>query len=134
MAGALAKLGVRQAFVVCGRDGLDEVSLSAVTLFRRVRGSEVTSGEWTPGDFGLPACAAAELKAEDAAASARLIRRILANEDLPAAHVVIANAAVALLAAERVADLREGAASAAEALRSGRAADVLTTLQRTTDH
>src|SRR5206468_9975124 len=53
LAGALAILGTRHALLVCGRDGLDEVSLSAPTLVREVRGHDVTAWEWTPEDFGL---------------------------------------------------------------------------------
>src|SRR5262249_48101698 len=41
MAGALARLGTRHAFLVHGRDGLDEVSLSGPTLVREVRGNTV---------------------------------------------------------------------------------------------
>ena len=36
MAGALAQLGTRQSFLVCGRDGLDEVTLAGPTMVRRV--------------------------------------------------------------------------------------------------
>src|SRR5262249_46223520 len=53
LAEALAQLGARRALVVCGRDGLDEVSLSGPTLVREVCGHRVTTWEWTPGDFGL---------------------------------------------------------------------------------
>src|SRR5438309_621101 len=38
LAGALARLGTRHALLVCSRDGMDEVSLSAPTLVREVRG------------------------------------------------------------------------------------------------
>src|SRR5207244_899203 len=40
MAGALARLGTRNAYVVCSTDGLDEVSLSAATCYRHVRGDD----------------------------------------------------------------------------------------------
>ena len=53
LAGALAKLGTKQAYLVCGRDGLDEVTLAAPTMFRQVCGNKVMSGEWTAADFGL---------------------------------------------------------------------------------
>jgi anthranilate phosphoribosyltransferase len=56
MAGALARLGTRRALVVCGRDGLDEVSLSAPTMVRDVRGDQIVALEWTPLDFGLEPC------------------------------------------------------------------------------
>ena len=35
--------GTRRALLVCGRDGLDEVSLSERTLVREVRGNQVTA-------------------------------------------------------------------------------------------
>src|SRR6185295_14286193 len=70
VAGALAKLGTRRSFVVCSRDGLDEVSLSAATLVREVHGNEISAWEWKPIDFGLDACNLVELRAACPAASA----------------------------------------------------------------
>ena len=64
LAGALSLLGVRHALLVCGRDGLDEVSLAGPTLVREVRGHQVVAWEWTPEDFGLERCAAEELRAD----------------------------------------------------------------------
>src|SRR5207248_9649593 len=54
MAQALARLGTTRALVVCSRDGLDEVSLSAPTDVREVRGSAIIAHEWTHATFGLP--------------------------------------------------------------------------------
>jgi anthranilate phosphoribosyltransferase len=50
---------------------------------------------------------------------------VLAGEDGPARRVVLANAAAALLAAERVATPRDGVARAAAALDGGQARAVL---------
>ncbi len=125
MAGALALLGTRRALLVCGRDGLDEVSLSAATLVREVRGHRVAAWEWQPADFDLAPCTLAELTVEGPAQSAAVIRAILDGQDSPATRVVLANTAAALLAAERVDTLREGVRCATEALASGRARDVL---------
>jgi anthranilate phosphoribosyltransferase len=130
LAGALARLGMRRAFVVCSRDGLDEVSLSGPTLVREVRGSTVRGAEWTPADFGLEPCSSAELAVAGVEDSARVIRAILAGDDGPAARVVVVNAAAALLAAERVGTLAEGVARARAALAEGRARQVLDRLIR----
>src|SRR5262249_44095534 len=129
LAHALAQLGIRRALVVCGREGLDEVSLSGPTLVREVRGRHVTSWEWTPGDFGLEPCAPADLVVTGPEESAAVIGAGLDGRDGPAARVVIANAAAALLVAERVATLAEGVARARDALRDGRARDVLERLR-----
>jgi len=125
MADALAKLGTRRAFLVHGRDGLDEVTLSASTMVREVRGHQVMAHEWTATDFGLEPCSLEDLCVATPEASAAIIRGVLAGEETSALRVVLANAAAALLASERVATLREGVEQARESIRSGAAARVL---------
>jgi anthranilate phosphoribosyltransferase len=125
LAGALARLGTRHAFLVWSRDGLDEVSLSAPTLVREVKNGQVTAFEWTPHDFGLEPCVLAELCAEGPRESAAIIREIVAGKDGPARRLVLANTAAALLAAERVSSLAEGIAQATEAIASGKAQQLL---------
>jgi anthranilate phosphoribosyltransferase len=125
MAGALARLGVRHAFVVSGQDGLDEVSLSAPTLVREVCGRVVTAREWQARDFGLEPCKPEELKVSGPEESAHVITAILAGRGGAATRIVVANAAAALLAAEQVGTLVEGVARATEALQTGRARRVL---------
>lgn len=130
MAGALARLGTRDALLVCGRDGLDEVTLSGPTLVRRVRDGRVESFEWFPSDFGLEPAAIADWKADGPDASAATIRGVLAGEDGPARRVVLANAAAALLVSGRASGLPEGVALAAKAIDSGEARRVLEGLAR----
>jgi anthranilate phosphoribosyltransferase len=130
IAGALARLGTAHALVVCGRDGLDEVSLAAPTQVRQVRGAEVVAWEWTADDFGLPPCPLGGLLADDAAASARVIEGVLRGAEGPASCVVLANAAAGLLAAERATSPRAGVAMAREAVRAGRALQVLEKLRK----
>jgi anthranilate phosphoribosyltransferase len=129
LAGALARLGTRRALLVCSRDGLDEVSLSAPTQVREVRGGRVSAWEWTPADFGLEPCALAELRADGPEESAAVIRGVLDGHDGPARRMVLANAAAALLAAERVGSPGEGVARAAEAIDTGRARQILERLK-----
>jgi anthranilate phosphoribosyltransferase len=130
MAGALARLGARRAFVLCSRDGLDEVSLSAATMVREITDGQILSSEWQPEDFGLAPCTLGELFAPHAAASAAIIQEVFRGAQGPARRIVLANAAVALVAARKVGDLREGVALASEAIDSGRADNVVETLRR----
>jgi anthranilate phosphoribosyltransferase len=128
LAAALARLGTRHALLVCGRDGLDEVSLSGPTLVREVRGNAVIAAEWTPADFGLAPCCLDDLRVEGPQASAAIIRAVLQGEEGPARRIVLANAAAALMAAEKTTSLPEGVAEAAHAIDSGRAMGVLNDL------
>jgi anthranilate phosphoribosyltransferase len=129
MAQALARLGTEHSLLVCSRDGLDEVSLSAPTLVREVRGSDVHAHEWTAADFGLAACSLGELTAADPRASALLIEEVLAGKEGAALRIVLANAAAALLAADRVTSLRDGVELGRAAVREGKALLVLQKLR-----
>lgn len=128
LAAALARLGTRHALLVCGRDGFDEVSLSGPTLVREVLGNAVIADEWTPDDFGLAPCRLDELRVEGPQESAAVIRAVLQGEDGPARRIVLANAAAALLAAEKAASLTDGVTQAAQSIASGRALKVLDNL------
>ena len=50
------------AFLVCGRDGLDEVTLAAPTMVREVLHNRVISHEWIAADFGLEPCSLEDLQ------------------------------------------------------------------------
>jgi anthranilate phosphoribosyltransferase len=128
MAGAVARLGTRHALLVCGRDGLDEVSLSAPTLVREVRSGAVTAFEWTPADFGLEPCRLDDLVVNGPGASAALLRDAIEGREGPAYRITLANAAAALLAAERVTTPREGVELAASVIADGKATRLLSAL------
>jgi anthranilate phosphoribosyltransferase len=131
LAGALAQLEIRQAYIVCGHDGLDEVSLSGPTVFRRVRSGAVTSGRWLPDEFGLAPVSLADVQADSPAASAGIIRAVLSGEQTPAARLAVANAAAAIFTAERADSLRHGVELGWQAIRSGRASRVLESMRLT---
>ena len=121
LAQALAELGAERAFVVHGADGLDEVSISAETYVSEVREGAVRSYKVTPEDFGVPRAPLEALLGGDAAENARIIRGILDGEPGPRRDIVLANAAMALVAACLAGDFREGARLAAQSIDSGAA-------------
>ncbi len=133
LAGAIAQLGTRQAVLVCSQDGLDEVSLSAPTMVRIVRGGEYESTLWHPVEFGLETISLASLKADGPAESAAMIRMVLKDEEGPARRIVLANAAAALWAAEAVKTLREGVEKAESTLKAGRPRAILEGILATHD-
>ena len=130
LAAAIANLGIRQAVLVCSFDGLDEVSLSAPTMVRVVRGNEYETREWSPDDFGLASVNVRAIRAKDSTESAAMIRGVLNGGDGPAKRIVVANAAAALWAAEAVPTLKDGVAKAETALREGKPRAVLAALCR----
>ena len=125
LAEVLGRLGTRRAFVVHGEDGLDEVSLSGPTTLQELREGRVHAFSLTPEDVGLERASLAVLKGGTPAENADRIHAIFAGAAGPDRDFVLINAAIGLLAAERVESPTEGVKLAAEAIDSGAAARAL---------
>lgn len=98
MAQALALLGTKNAWVVHGTDGLDEITLSGETLVAEVFGNKLRFFKITPEDFGLQRADIKHLKTDSPEQSAKIIRDVLASQRRDEARsLVILNAAAALI-------------------------------------
>lgn len=133
IAGALAELGVKRAFVVHGAGGLDEISLAGETLAAEVRDGTVRRFTLTPEDFGLERAPLEAVLGGTPGENAERIRRVLAGEGGAARDIVAMNASAALVACGAAADFREGAAMAARAIADGSAAEKLAALVQFTN-
>jgi anthranilate phosphoribosyltransferase len=125
---ALKLLGSERAFIVHGRDGLDEISISGPTDMAVLENGAVTMQTVTPEDAGLVPAPLSAIRGGDAAHNAAALTRLLAGETGPYRDIVLLNAAAALVVAGAAGNLREGAGLAARALDSGTARAKLKTL------
>jgi anthranilate phosphoribosyltransferase len=130
VAEALRRLGTRRALVVHGDDGLDEISAAGPTRVSEVADGTVRTHRLEPRDFGIAAAGPAP-RADDAAASAAIVRAILAGETGPARELALVNAAAVLVVAGRASGWRDGYEQAARAISSGAAAAALARLVAT---
>ncbi|HUG69461.1 MAG TPA: anthranilate phosphoribosyltransferase [Pirellulaceae bacterium] len=128
LAQALSLLGAKRAVVVCGEDGLDEVTLSGATKVTEVTGDALTALIWHPADFGLRESGKESMLVDGPRASAAMIREILAGKPGASRDIVVMNAAAALWTAGVDDSLSECAAKAAEAIDCGAAEDLLAKL------
>ncbi|SFI18696.1 anthranilate phosphoribosyltransferase [Planctomicrobium piriforme] len=128
IAGAVSRLNLKRAIVVCGNNQLDEVSLWGTTQVWDVTPGEIQQFAWNASHFGLPECSPEDLKITSKDDSAQVIRNILDGRPGPARNIVIANAAIALLCSGAVDTPAAGVQKAAEAIDQGRAAAILTKL------
>lgn len=127
---ALALLGCRRAVVVCGEDGLDEVTLAGATNVTEVTPSGIRETTWQPDQFGLATNDLDSLRVDGPEASAAMIRDVLGGSRGPARDIVVMNAAAALWTAGKCETLGECARLAGEAIDVGRAEKVLSDLIR----
>jgi anthranilate phosphoribosyltransferase len=81
LARVLSNLGVKNALVVFGRDGLDEVSVSSSTSVCEVRSGAFKSYEIRPEDYGFRRCDKSELTGGDPRENAAIMRAILSGRE-----------------------------------------------------
>ncbi|HJT36466.1 MAG TPA: anthranilate phosphoribosyltransferase [Pirellulales bacterium] len=125
LAAALARLGGKRALVVHGSDGLGEITLAGETHVTEVRDGELREYTLMPDDFGLRQADLEAARVDGPAASAAIVRTVLAGVAGPAREVVLLNAAAALWLADKTDTLPGGVGLAAEAIDSGAARELL---------
>jgi anthranilate phosphoribosyltransferase len=131
MAEAIAALGAAHALVVSGRDGLDEISLSAPTRVAEVRAERgVDEYEIAPEDFGITRSGLDSLRAAGVSASAAMLRAALAGEGGPAGDVLALNAGAAIYAGGGAESIAIGVNLAREVIESRRALATIEKLVR----
>jgi anthranilate phosphoribosyltransferase len=130
VAETLARLGVRHAFVVHGRDGLDELTLNGISDVAEVREQTVRNFTLEASEAGLAQAPLSTLSGCDARGNAWLIGKILEGEHGPPRDVVLLNAAAALIIAGRAADFAGGVRCAADAIDSGAGLQLLAQLRK----
>ncbi len=126
VAEAMAKLGVRHAFVVHGSDGLDELTLTGESEVAEIRDHSIRLFRFEPESAGLSRASIEALRSDQTpAGNAAMLEAIFTGERGPRRDVVLLNAAAALVAAGLAGDFGEGVAIGAAAIDSGRARQTL---------
>jgi anthranilate phosphoribosyltransferase len=113
--------------------GLDELTTTGVSTVWVVSSGEVSQTVLDPSSLGLAPATIEDLRGDDAAHNAAVVRSVLAGEAGPVRDIVVLNAAAAIAASAGVAGPGElsdaigtGLARAGEAIDSGAASALLT--------
>jgi anthranilate phosphoribosyltransferase len=124
MADVLMRLGVEHAIVFHSEDGMDELSIASPSHVIEIDGRR-RDYELDPTGLGIKRAPLEAVKGGGPEENARLAREVLQGAKGPRRDVVLLNAAAALRAAGVAREWDDGIGAAAEAIDSGRAADVL---------
>ncbi len=125
MAHVLSQLGVKNAMVVYGTDGLDEISMSAPTSVCEVRNGSFRKYVIEPEQFGMKKCRKEELTGGTPEENAKITRAILNGEKGPKTDAVILNSAAALYVADPDLTMEEAVKKVKEVIDSGKASEQL---------
>ncbi len=118
---ALRLLGAKSAFVVHGHDGLDEISVCAPTRVSQLEDDMIRTYDIYPEQYFGRLAEPDQMTGGDPDENAAITRMILTGEKGPKRDVVLLNAAAALVACRKAADLKTGIALAEQAIDSGAA-------------
>ncbi|MBU1992348.1 MAG: bifunctional indole-3-glycerol-phosphate synthase TrpC/phosphoribosylanthranilate isomerase TrpF [Patescibacteria group bacterium] len=113
-------LGRKKVYIVCGEDGLDEVTLCGKTFVCELDNGEIKNYMIDPEDFGVKRCEFYEIAGGDKDINTRIALDILKGK-CNSRHVdlVLVNVALALKLSGKVKDLKEGYALARELVQKG---------------
>ncbi|MFT5868428.1 MAG: anthranilate phosphoribosyltransferase [Paracoccaceae bacterium] len=132
MAEVLQALGSETAWLVHGGDGTDELAISAPSKVAALANGTITEFEIAPEDAGLPVHKFEDILGGTPQENGRAFAALLDGAKGAYRDAVLLNAAAALLVADRVTDLKEGAKMAAESIDSGAAKRAVTKLAQIT--
>ena len=113
-------LGKKNIFVVCGNDGLDEVTLTGETYVHELKNGEIHECTIVPEDFGVKRCDFKEIKGGDADFNKNIALEILKGEcETRHQDLVLINVALALKLAGKEMDLKKAYQLVKQHLSSG---------------
>ncbi len=131
MARVLKNLGSVKAYVVHGKDGLDEVSITGETVISALENGTVRTFHFTPEEAGLKRARIEDIAGGDVLENAAHIRHILEGANGARSDAVLLNAGFVAVLADRAPDPAQGVRLAREAIESGKAAALLEDLRET---
>jgi len=118
MARVLHGLGVRNAMVVHGEDGMDEISINSRTKISRLQDAEIETFYLEPEELGLSRYRLEDIKGGDSLCNANIALNILNGDKGPHREIVLINAAAALVVCGVVNGMKEGMKMAAQVIDS----------------
>ncbi len=128
LARVLVSRNIARAWVVCGFDGLDELSTAGPSRVWDVSANGVKEITIHPEAVGIPLVSYENLPGGDGEANAQIFRRMMDDpaSEQAATDIVVLNAAAGLVVADVATDLISAVESARTALDSGAVAELFT--------
>ncbi len=121
LAHVLNRLGIIKAFVVHGKDGVDEISISNATLIGEVEKGEVKLYEFVPEELGIERKNLQQVCINSPEESFRMGFSVLEGEEGPHRDIVLLNATFGILASGKTDDRKIALEMAKESIDSGSA-------------
>ena len=130
LAHVLQQLGSEHVIVVCGADGMDEISFTGDSHIAELKNGQVTEYTINPSQFGMPTHQLASIQIDNAEQSKAMILAVLNGQLGAARDIVLLNAGAAIYVAGLADSLAAGISKAGEVIDQGLALAKLNALQQ----
>ena len=117
----LNELGSERVMLVCGSDGLDEITTTGISYITELKNEKITSYEIDPKDFGIKISSSNDLIGGSPKENANKILRLLNGEDGPFKDIVVLNSAAAIYVSGIANNIEEGLKLANESINNRKA-------------
>lgn len=122
----MSRLGVERAFVVSGKDNMDEITTTTDTVISEIRDGKVNTFTVSPEEFGIKRASLEDLRGGDGTANARITKDILSGKEIGAKRdVVLLNAGATLYVGGLAETVADGISLAEKTIDSGKAMETL---------
>lgn len=130
----MKNLGIEDGMTISGEEGLDEASVISRTYFARIKDNEITTGSFSPEDFGIKKASLDEIKGGTPAENKETMEGIFQGKIKGAKlDIVVLNSALAFLVSNKVNSVEEGVKLAYDLIESGKAYEKLLEFIRCTN-
>lgn len=120
-ANVMKDMGVKDALIVHGEDGMDEITTTTTTLVNEIKDGKITEYKIDPADYGISYAKPADLKGSSAQENAEIARDILDGKKGVKRDIVVLNAAAGMYIGGKAKSIAEGVKLAEEIIDSGKA-------------
>ena len=119
IASVLAILGTKKSWVVCGNDGMDEITTTDETFAWEITGKKVRPFSLTQEDAGLKRSTIADIKPANLNESISMFHESLSSIDSPRKDIVLLSSGAGFTIMGITPDIRAGVSMAREIIDSG---------------
>lgn len=115
-------MGATRAMVVCGADGMDEITVTGKTCINEIKNGEIIEYEIDPKDYGIEYADISEIKGGDGAENAKITRAIFDGSEKGAKRdIVVLNSAAGIYMGGKSGSYGEAVEIAKDIIDSGKA-------------
>ncbi len=115
-------MGAERAMVVCGSDGMDEITVTGKTYVNEIKDGEIIEYEIDPKDYGIEYASIDDLRGGTGEENAKITRSIFEGKETGAKRdIVVLNSAAGIYMGGKAGSYKEAIEIAKEIISSGKA-------------